>query len=358
MREPAKHRHLEITISWAALLKVCLAGLLAYVAFRLWRLGELLLLALMVALALQPVIQWTKRHRWPNWLSIGLVAALLLGAAALFVMILAPKLGTEGTAFIKQFPAAMARFSNALPQAGPIRDFVNRLANSPALNPEVLLKYLAGGGYVALEGLLGILLVLILAIYFIADGEPVSQWLLSFLPEVQREKMAAASAEVGAVVSHYLMGQVICSGLCAVYTFVVLALLKVPQALLLAMLAGILDLLPLIGLLLFAIPAVALALTVSPLTAALVGGLYVAYHVIETYLIVPKVYGNRLRLSTLTVLVSCLAAGMLDGVVGVILVLPLVASYPIIERIWLAPFLKHDTAQKHAELDAKKQPQK
>jgi predicted PurR-regulated permease PerM len=89
----------------------------------------------------------------------------------------------------------------------------------------------------------------------------------------------------------------------------------------------------------------------------LVAALYVAYHLIENYYIVPKVYGNRLRLSTLTVLISCLAAGSVAGIVGVILVLPVVASYPILERIWLQPYLERGTARKHARLDAAEHPQ-
>jgi predicted PurR-regulated permease PerM len=86
--------------------------------------------------------------------------------------------------------------------------------------------------------------------------------------------------------------------------------------------------------------------------------LYAAYHVVENYFIVPKVYGDRLRLSTLTVLVCCLAAGLLAGVAGVILVLPIVASYPILERIWLQPYLQRGTVQKHDQIEAEEHPEK
>ena len=72
---------------------------------------------------------------------------------------------------------------------------------------------------------------------------------------------------------------------------------------------------------------------------------------IENYFIVPKVYGDRLRLSTLTVLISCLAAGMLAGVIGVIIILPAVASYPVLERYWLRPHLEPDTVEKHKTID-------
>ena len=201
-------------------------------------------------------------------------------------------------------------------------------------------------------------MVLIVAIYFVADGERVYEWLLAFLPEKHRRKMGEASEEIASVVGHYMIGQVITSVLCAVYAFLVLELLHVPNALLLAALAGIFDVLPLVGFFLFAIPAVAMALTVSPASAGLVGLLYLAYHLVENYFIVPKVYGNRLRLSTLTVLISCLAAGMVAGVVGVIIILPIVASYPIVERLWLRPYLKRDTLEKHEEIDDKEQPQK
>lgn len=177
--------------------------------------------------------------------------------------------------------------------------------------------------------------------------------LLGFLPEVQREKVAVAGEEIATVVSRYVIGQIITSVLCSIYAFGVLAIFHVPSAALLAVFAGVFDVLPLIGFFMFAVPAVAMALTVSPAAAGMVAALYIAYHLVENYFIVPKVYGNRLKISTLTVLVACLAAGLVAGVVGVILVLPIVASYPIIERIWLQPYLESGTAQKHARLSAK-----
>ena len=357
--ESPKHSRLEITVAWTTLLKVFLACLLAYLAIRLWPLAELLFLALLISVAFRPLTNWGEKHRWPKWAGVLVAAVLLLGSTALFVVLLAPRVGSEGAAFVKELPALKDQILNALPPSGPIRDFANQLLGSSAFsNPEALLKYVAGWGRVVFEGFIGFFVVLIVAIYFLADGERVYKWLLAFLPEAQRQKMALAGEEVATVVGHYMVGQVITSVLCAAYAFGVLSALHVPSAVLLEVLAGIFDVLPLIGFFLFVIPAVAIALTVSPATAALVGALYLAYHLLETYFIVPKVYGNRLRLSTLTVLVFCLAAGLVGGVLGIILVLPIVASYPILERIWLQPYLERGTAQKHARLDAGEHPQK
>src|SRR4030095_4178933 len=131
----------------------------------------------------------------------------------------------------------------------------------------------------------------------------------------------------------------------------VLAILKVPNALLLAVMAGVFDVLPMIGFFLFTIPAVVIAWTVSTPTAAIVATLYVVYHVVENYFIVPKVYGDRLRLSALTVLISCLAAGIVAGIIGIIIILPIVASYPVVERLWLHSYLQPDTVDKHEKIE-------
>src|SRR4029450_14097546 len=91
------------------------------------------------------------------------------------------------------------------------------------------------------------------------------------------------SRSVTDVVGQYIVGQVITSLLCGLYAFIVLALFRVPNAGFLAIIAAILDVLPLIGFFLFTIPAMAMALTVSPGTAFLVGVFYGAYHLFENY---------------------------------------------------------------------------
>jgi predicted PurR-regulated permease PerM len=93
--------------------------------------------------------------------------------------------------------------------------------------------------------------------------------------------------------------------------------------------------LPVLGVVVSTLPAVLLALTVSPLAAAAVLALYILYHVIENDVLVPRVYGRRLRMSGLAVLIALVVGGTLQGILGAVLVLPLVAAYPIVERIWL-----------------------
>lgn len=293
-------RTIEIAVSWVTILKVLAAALLTYLAVELWPLLALLLLALLIAITLFPILHWTRRRRWPDWSGILLIALLLFVSVALFAGILIPTIGNQGAEIIKKLPSFQQETVARLPSS--LRDAGTKLFESASFsNPEPLMKQFLAWGTVAVQGLGEFLIVLVLAVYFVADGERVYRWLLAFLPEVHRNKAGEASLEIGMVVSSYMIGQLITSLLCGVYVFIILSVLHVPSAALLAVIAGVFDILPLIGFFLSIIPAVIIAVSVSPVTAGLVFVLYVAYHLIENYFIVPKVYGDQLRLSTLTV---------------------------------------------------------
>ena len=353
---PSPRRRLELTVSSATLLKLLAAGLLAYLTVQLCPLLELLFLALLIAISLFPLVTWTRRHGWPDWSGVLLSALLLFVSAAPFACIVVPAIGNQGVETIKKLPAFQEQVLMRLP-SGSVREAANKLFESASFShPEALLKKLVSWGTFALQGLAEFVIVLVVAVYFVADGERVYRWLLAFLPKNHRQKVAVASPEIASVVGSYMLGQLITSLLCGAYVFIILTVLKVPSAALLAVVAGVFDVLPLIGFFLSIIPALLIAMSVSPVTAGVVFVLYGAYHLVENYFIVPKVYGHHLRLSTLTVLVSCMAAALVAGVVGAIAILPVVASYSIIERIWLNRHLEADTVAKHAQIDAEEHP--
>ena len=82
-----------------------------------------------------------------------------------------------------------------------------------------------------------------------------------------------------------------------------------------------------------------MGLAVSPQTAVLIFVFYGAYHLFEVFFLAPKVYGKKLKLPALAVPLTMIAGGLAAGVVGVIAVLPVVAAYPVVERLWLTPRL-------------------
>jgi predicted PurR-regulated permease PerM len=342
----------RLRISWSAIFKLLAGCLIGYLAVKLWPIVEVLVLAVLLAITLAPLLRWAERIRWPHWAAVLLCGFVLIGSTLLVVALLLPLAISQGSALIAYLPHFKSDLLGRLPSAGPLRDSVTHFLNASTFtNPEPLLKQLAGWGGLALRGLAAFVLVLILTIYLLADGRRVYAWLLAFLRPADRQKVAGASEEIVAVVGRYMFGQLVTSLLCGAYVFTVLALLGVPNAVVLAVVAAVFDIVPLIGFFLFTIPAAGVALTVSSSTAIFVVVLYLAYHAVENYYIVPKVYGDALKLSALTVLLACLIGAAIAGPVGVVIALPVVASYPVIERWWLRPRLEPDTIAQHEQIE-------
>jgi predicted PurR-regulated permease PerM len=207
-------------------------------------------------------------------------------------------------------------------------------------------RFLSAGG-IALNGLSQMILLLIIAIYLLIDGKQSYDWFLAFFSPLKRAKLRLTSDEISKVIFGYVSGQVITSVLVTVSSYIVLRSLQVPGALMLAIVAGLFDILPILGFFIAMAPAFLLALNVSPQTAGLVLVAYLVIQTIENYLIVPMIYGKNLRVSTLTVLLGLLAGTLLAGIPGALAALPVIASYGAIERIWLKPFLREGVSEKH-----------
>jgi predicted PurR-regulated permease PerM len=110
---------------------------------------------------------------------------------------------------------------------------------------------------------------------------------------------------------------------------------------------------PVVGFIVSATPAILLALMVSPTVAMTVAAIFASYHFIENYFVAPKVYGDRLRLSNVAVLVAFAAGAELAGVVGALLALPFAAAYPAVERIWLQDKLGEEVVERHAKIEGR-----
>jgi len=127
----------------------------------------------------------------------------------------------------------------------------------------------------------------------------------------------------------------------------------VPAAFLLALLAGVFDFLPVIGFPLSAAPALLLGTTVSDRTVILIAALYIAYHTFENYVVAPRVYGDRLKLSNLAVVLAFAVGAQIGGVIGALIALPVAAVYPAVERIWLRDQLGEQVVDEHRAIEDK-----
>jgi len=340
-------QRMSLEVSWKTIFKVRLGILLAFVAIKLWPLVKLLVISILLAVPLYRVVLWVCRKGWPRWAGLLLATLPLIGAVLSLPALIAPIAINQASDLGKNLPKLQQQLAAKVP-AGALRNVIQRVAN---LDSDETIQRLSHQALTTIETTMGALLSLVLvtalAVYLMVDGPRALQWLIAFFPQRQRQRVAAGLEKIGDRVVAFIIGQSIISGLFATYTFLVLTVLHVPMALLLALLAGVLDVVPVVGISVSLVLGALLGLTVSPTTSLVVVGCYAAYHIFENYFLIPKVYGRNLRLSTLVVLLSMIGGGMVAGVVGAIAILPMVAAYPALESLWLARQLEPEAVKDH-----------
>src|SRR5262249_55478208 len=146
------------------------------------------------------------------------------------------------------------------------------------------------------------------------------------------------------VVGGYVRGQAITSLCIMAFTFVMLVILRVPNALALSVLAFLGDMVPVVGVFLIIVPAALAALQVSTATAVIVVVLLILYTQFENNILVQRVYGATLNLPSTAVLLGIMVGGELFGVVGALLSLPATASLAVLTRYWHDVPAGHDPA--------------
>jgi predicted PurR-regulated permease PerM len=338
-------RRLRVSVSTGTFLRAMLVVALVWLWLRLWQWVLIAFIGVALAVATDPAVRWLDRHGLRRWYAapllilgstVALLAFLLLSAASL----------REDAQLVEQ------RVYDFVGQAmGVLPTWLQQAVNSFAPSSNFFFDL----GRTFVGGAAGVGVALVLAVYFLLDGRRTFEWLLAFAPGASRPKVRETAEGACAAVSAYMRGNLITSALSAVSTWIVLMVLGVPAALLLAVLAGVCDLLPVIGIFLSAGPAVLLALTVSPTAAVVVAAFFVLYNVVENYYIQPKVYGRALQLSDLAVVGAFLVGGELGGILGALVALPIAATYPVFERVWLRDTGRDDLARAHERIEAQDQ---
>jgi len=324
----------RLELPTGTIVKIVLTLAILWLLARLWTLLLVLVVAALLATALDPVVSGLQRRGWPRPLAVAVIVVALLASVAALGFIVVPPAIREGEALARDLPDYVERGRRFLDNNPALLNRLRTAASQGSADPGAVAGSVLRFGSGLVGTVVNIFVGLVLTIYLLVDGQRVVRWLLRYLPPRQQTKVRRALPEIGRVVSGYVVGQAITSALFGLFALAVLSLLGVPQALLLALLAALMDAIPIAGILVATVPAVLLALTVSWPTAAIVLVAYVAYQQVENYLIVPRVYRGTLQISSLAVLIAVLVGGELLGILGVLLALPVAATLPVVEQIW------------------------
>jgi predicted PurR-regulated permease PerM len=321
----------EVRIPWATLWKVLAAVALVWLWFRLWRVVMLLLVAIIIAIGLAPVVRWLERRRWSRGLAAGAVTLLVFGVVVAFLAVTWSSLSEQARELGGRLGELEQEFTRRAPQ--PLVDLVRQSGSKP--DASMLAPYAARLGRAVVGAVTVFVLAFVLVFYFLLEGERAFGWVRHFVPARHRPRFDQTAREAHQAAFGYVAGNVVTSACAAAYVFIVLTALGVPAALLLALLAFLFDFIPVLGFVLSVAPAIVMAATVSTVLALAMVPIYLFYDFLENYFIAPRVYGAKLDLSKLAVLIAFVVGAELGGIVGAVLSLPVAAVLPTIDRVWL-----------------------
>ena len=296
--------------------------------------------ALFIALGLDPLVSWLEQ-KLPRGLAIAVVFLAVIGAFVGIIFAIVPLLVTQITNFVNDYPRISQQFLNS--------DFVGWVQNTvgntfdidSALNdvfaffkdPNNLLNI--GGGIVAVgagvaSGITGAIIVLILTLYFLASLRSMKAVTYRFLPAYRREGFAQVLEEITQAVGRYVVGQVGLALVNGVLSFIFLSIIGAPFPPLLALLAFIGSMIPLVGTLSASIVNSALCLFASPVTALFAIGYYLIYMQIEAYVLSPRIMNKAVAVPGALVVIAAFGGGALGGILGALVAIPVAASIIII----------------------------
>lgn len=340
-------RSVSVRIPWSTIAKVAIALALVWAWQQLIWVMLLAVTSILVATGISPLVRRLERRGLPRWAAATSVVLAIVGSLAAFLMFTGTSLASEAQTLTTRISEIEQQVVQHVPPA--LVDLLRRSEGS-GTSWAVSTLMSIGRGVVAAGA--AFVLGWILVVYFLIEAEPTYRWVRGFVPARRRARFDRTVAEAREVAIGFVAGNALTSTCAAIYFFIWLSVLGVPGALLLALLAFVFDFIPVLGFYLSVLPAMAMAATVSPTLVLAMIPLYLSYDFIENYLIAPRVYGQRLRLTKVAVLLAFVVGAQLAGVVGALLALPFAAIYPVVERHWLREPFGEDVVEEHARIQA------
>jgi predicted PurR-regulated permease PerM len=302
----------------------------------------LLLAAFVINVAITPAVNWLVAKGRSRPLAVALIYLALLTAITLFVILLGPVLVNQVSNFSAKIPEYY-RSGRELLIASPnyvLRRValiapVQMVMTAPVETDEQALAQAAdflAGVSTALRALLVAGTLFALAYYWNLESQRVKLWLLRFAPAQRRDGIRAVVDEAETTVGAFLAGQLFLGLVIGVTSLVAYLLIGLPNAVALAVLAGLFELVPLVGPVLGAAAALLVALVYDPSKALWVVAAAVLIQALENYILVPRVVGQSAGVNPLVTLLALAAFGALFGIPGALLAIPLAAMVQILFR--------------------------
>lgn len=297
-------------------------------------------IALFIALGLDPVVRFLMRRGLNRPLAVTSTMVGLLAIFAGFMALIIPTLVTQITQFISRAPEITDNFLNSQ----WVRQIDAQYALSARVNTEVQ-RFFGDSGAVTnvfggvlgvsqtvAQSMFGVLIVLVLAIYFLASLPGMMSFSMRLVPRSKRTRASEIATRITRSVGNYVMGQASVAVLNALVALALMTLLEVPFAALLTLLVAMLAFIPLVGAVIAGVLVTLVTLTLGWQTALIYAVCYFGYLQLEAYFVSPRIMNKAVAVPGAVAVISVIAGGTLVGITGALMAIPVAASAMILLR--------------------------
>jgi len=317
-----------ILISTKTIFVVAAVALMLWLLVQIKEIALLIFVSLMLSLALSPFVEFLEKRKIPRGLAVLIIYIIIVSIVALIGAVALPPIISQTTRFIKSFPQIISSLGSTPILNKVTTDLNNFLAEQLMGASGNVIRVTVG----AFSGILAVFSLMVFTAYLLLDLDNLREAFLFFLPAKPRKEIAEVLKEIEYKLGGWLRGQFILMCIVGGATYVGLLLLGIKYAAPLALIAGLLEVVPMLGPIISAVPGIIVGFSISPVTGLGVLALYLAIQQLENNIIVPKVMQKTVGFSPLITLLALLIGGKLFGVVGALLSVPLTLIIVIITK--------------------------
>ncbi len=305
----------------------------------------LLVVALFLALGLDPVVQALTRRGMKRSFAVSIVFGVVLLLFTGCIALIVPPVISESTQLVNQAPEYLqnllrGRFLRNLDENYGViskaqEELQKRITDQTVWTS--LFGGILGAGKALASGFFSAFTVLVLTLYFLASLNTVKTSIYHMVPQSRRVRVMHLGEEVSRRVGGYFLGQLTVATINAICSYILMTILGLPFAAVLAVSIGLLGLIPMIGASIGAILVIVVAFFQSGTDALIVTAYYVIYQQIENYIIAPRIMRKTVAVPGAITVIAALAGAALLGVLGALLAIPVAAALLLIYQEVLVP---------------------
>ena len=320
----------QLEISSGTIIKAILLILLFVFLYLLKDVVIIFLFALVIASAISPFASWLDERGFPRVVGVLILYLVMLSLAVFVLSLIVPYISDDINRLISVLPKVVERVSSTLTIAQnsspQYLDFLGEIQNILSGVSSYLQQ--ASQSVVGLivsvfGGVFSFIAILIISFYLSVTRKGIETFLGSVIPEKYESYVVSLWKRTEVKVGKWLQGQLLLGLIVGLLVYVGLSLLNVKFALLLSLLIMVLELVPMVGPVVAAVPAVLLAFLQSPALGIWVLILYVVVQQLENHVLVPLILGRTLNLNPVVIILALLVGDQLAGIPGMVLAVPI-----------------------------------